>query len=573
MNTEADMQKACASPDGSTEWHQTDWRKVQENVRRMQTRIVKATKAGRWGKVKALQRLLTSSYSAKALAVRRVTENKGKRTPGVDGEIWNTPEAKVEGMKNLKRHGYHPSPLRRVEIPKSNGKMRKLGIPTMKDRAMQALHLSALEPISETLADRNSYGFRKERSTDDAREQLFTVLSRNHSPEWVLEGDIKACFDNISHEWLKENVPMDGQILHKWLKAGYVSNHRLFSTESGTPQGGIISPTLANLTLDGMEKMLKAKFRDTTRTSAEGKRTPYKPKVNFVRYADDFVITGFSKELLENEVRPLIEEFLRKRDLSLSPEKTKVVHIEEGFDFLGWNFRKYGGKLLTKPSTTNVNKFLAKVRQTIEDNKSVTALDLIGLLNPMIMGWGNYHKGAVSKETFSKVRREIWAKLWQWAKRRHPQKSPNWVKSKYFKRHGNEDWIFFAKRIDLDGQTREIHLRQLGRIPIVRHIKIRGDANPFDAMDEKYFEYRLMTKVKGDHKVRRKVQKLWMCQDGICLHCGLPMRDIHDGMVHLHHILQRCHGGTDGLDNLVLLHAECHRQVHFQESASPARKS
>jgi RNA-directed DNA polymerase len=233
-------------------WHSIDWQAAHENVRRLQARIVKATQMGKWGKVKALQRLLTHSYSAKTLAVKRVTENRGKRTAGIDGEIWETPETKAKAVDKLRQRGYHPLPLRRVYIDKDNGKKRPLGIPTMHDRAMQALYLLALQPIAETTADPNSYGFRPERGTADAIEQSFIVLSWRRSAEWILEADIKSCFDRISHEWLLKHIPLDKAILRKWLKAGYMEKTVLYPTEDGTPQGGIILPVLANLALDGL---------------------------------------------------------------------------------------------------------------------------------------------------------------------------------------------------------------------------------------------------------------------------------------------------------------------------------
>src|ERR1700740_782785 len=244
----------------AAKWDAIDWPAINRNVRRLQVRIVQATKAGRWGRVRALQRLLTHSYSGKVLAVRRVTENNGKKTPGVDQEIWDTPEKKTQAVHALKRRGYQSQPLRRVYIPKSDGKtMRPLGIPTMMDRAQQALYLLALDPVVETKADRNSCGFRQQRSCADAIEQCFTTLSQPN-PQWILEGDIKSCFDRISHDWLLVHVPMDRAILQKWLKAGYMDKHVLHETTDGTPQGGIISPALANSVLDGLERVLRGKY-------------------------------------------------------------------------------------------------------------------------------------------------------------------------------------------------------------------------------------------------------------------------------------------------------------------------
>ena len=384
------------------------WERCQTQVRRLQARIVKATREGRWGKVKVLQRLLTHSYSAKALAVKRVTENQGKRTAGVDHVLWRTPAAKLIAIKSFRHRGYRPLPLRRVYIPKANGKQRALGIPTMSDRAQQALHLQGLEPISETLADRHSYGFRSKRSTADAIEQCFKVLSKAHAPEWILEGDIKSCFDQISHDWMLQHIPMDTEVLQKWLQAGYLEGGIRFPTEAGTPQGGIASPALANMTLDGLERLLKQHF---LRKQVEGVRTA--PKINLVRYADDFIITGSTKELLEKEVWPLVEQFLRDRGLQLSPEKTRITHISQGFDFLGQQLRRFEGKLVIQPSKQNTHAFLEKVRRLIKENANVDQATLIRLLNPVIRGWVNYHRHISARATFEKVDYEIWIALWR----------------------------------------------------------------------------------------------------------------------------------------------------------------
>ncbi len=303
-----------ATTDTSLEWHQLNWRQVERHVRRLQARIAQATQAGKWGRVKALQRLLTHSRSGKALAVRRVTENTGKRTPGVDGAIWKTPEQKMTAIRTLRQRGYRPRPLRRIYIPKSNGGQRPLSIPIMQDRAMQALYLLALDPVAETTADPNSYGFRTARSVADAIEACFIGLCKNDRAQWILEGDIRSCFDQISHEWLVAHIPTEKRMLKKWLKAGYVERHGFHPTEEGTPQGGIISPVTANMTLDGLEPLLASHF---SKTSRAGKRA----KVNLIRYADDFCVTASSKELLEREVKPLVVQFLQERGLELSPEK------------------------------------------------------------------------------------------------------------------------------------------------------------------------------------------------------------------------------------------------------------
>lgn len=389
---------AGATPGDVLDWHSIDWSKVWRTVRRLQARIVKAVREGRWGKVKALVHLLTHSFSGRAAAIWRVISNSGASTPGVDGVIWNTPEAKTAAFRTLRRHGYKPQPLRRVYIPKSNNKLRPLSIPVMTCRAMQALYLLAFDPIAEAHADCNSYGFRVGRCCADALEQCFKVLKDKHSAVWVLEGDIRSCFDKMCHGWMLANIPLDKVILRKWLKAGFLEKGVLHATTEGTPQGGIISPALANWVLDGLEAALAARFASTQ--SQERKH-----KVHLIRYADDFIITGTSKELLENEVKPFVSQFLKERGLELSHEKTKITHRQDGFDFLGQNVRRYkNGKLLLKPSAKNVKAFLGKIREVIrEQGGSGTAGDLIRSLNRKIKGWAMYHRHACSKRAFAYV--------------------------------------------------------------------------------------------------------------------------------------------------------------------------
>ncbi len=545
---------AGASLHGTVDWHSIDWYAVQQNVRRLQARIVKATQEGRWGKVRALQRLLTRSFSGKALAVRRVTENQGKRTPGVDKEVWDTPDKKGRAVIALRTRGYKPQPLRRVYIPKANGKKRPLGIPTMTDRGMQALYLLALEPIAETTADPHSYGFRPERSTADALVYTHSIFAGKGSATWVLEGDIRACFDRISHDWLLQHVPMDKPVLRKWLKAGYMEKSVLYPTEDGTPQGGIISPVLANLALDGLERAVKKLFTH---------REYRKAKVYVTRYADDFIISGSSRELLKEVVKPCVVEFLHERGLELSDEKTSITHIEDGFDFLGQHVRRYpNGKVLTTPAKKNVKNFLDKTRKMIELHKTTPAGQLIGVLNPLIRGWANYHRFGASKATFRSVDNALFLRLWQWARRRHPRKSATWVKAKYFGTDGGRNWVFTGEETDPDGKTKRVRLRIAVRTPIKRHVQIRAEANPHDPVWEPYFERRLDVKMAETLTGRRRLLHLWKEQDGNCPVCNHKITTLTGW--HSHHLTWRSRGGSHKAENRVLLHPNCHMQVHSQ---------
>ncbi|CAI8936692.1 RNA-directed DNA polymerase [Pseudomonas sp. IT-194MI4] len=545
-------QLAVSAPSGAPQqWHDIDWWRVQRNVRAMQIRIAKACREGNWRRVKALQRMLTRSRSARYLAVRRVTENQGKRTAGVDRVLWDTPDAKWKAANGLKRHGYKPRPLRRVFIPKSNGKERPLGIPTMTDRAMQALYLFALAPIAETTGDPNSYGFRIERSTADAMGQLFVCLSKKVSAQWVLEADIKGCFDHINHDWLITNVPTDKVVLRKWLKAGVIHKGQLQATDAGTPQGGIVSPSLANLVLDGLESQLKQHL---------GVTKAKKLKINVVRYADDFVITGISREVLETEVRPWVERFLAVRGLQLSLEKTRVVHIKEGFDFLGWNFRKYDGKLLIKPSKKNVKAFYSKVRGVISTSKTVRQEDLIRQLNPILRGWAFYHQPVVAKKAYSRMDYMIFLALWRWAKRRHPKKTLQWIGAKYFRPMKGRKGVFATATMNDMGEMRTIELYSLASTAIERHKKVSGEYNPFDPSMEEMGEKRRMEQMLKRLAYRKQILSLFQSQKGMCPMCKLPITK--ETGWHDHHILYRTKGGGDSLNNRVLLHPLCHQRLH-----------
>lgn len=457
-------------------WKAIVWSTVEDEVKRLQLRIAKAIKIGRHAKAKALQWLLTHSFYGKLLAIRRVTQNKGKHTPGVDGIVWKTDKQKMNAALALSRKGYQAQPLRRIHIPKKNGKLRPLGIPTKSDRAQQALHLFGLLPVAEIQADENSYGFRPKRATHDAIAQCFTILSRENSAQWVLEGDIKACFDKISHEWLEQNVMMDKTVLKQWLKAGYIEKDCFYDIEDGTPQGGPISPTLANITLDGLEKVVQE-------LAKEGE------KVNFVRYADDFICTAATKEILETKIQPAIINFLRMRGLELSLEKTKITHIRDGFDFLGFNIRKYGDKLLIKPSATSVKKFSEGLRETIHKLGNTLTIKLIANLNSKIRGWTNYYRSCVAKEIFSDIDNLVFQNIWRMLKRKHSNKSMSWIRNKYFTNIGSRHWCFFCK-VKTEKGIKLYTLINAAQTKIRRHIKVIGKATPFDADYDDYFTTR-----------------------------------------------------------------------------------
>ena len=511
--------KSCAPTDSRpSNWGSMDWLRCEQYVQKLQARIVKAQKEGRHNKVKALQWLLTHSFYAKALAVKRVTSNKGKNTSGVDKALWDSPKRKFKAISELRRRGYKPQPLRRVCIKKSNGKLRPLGIPTMKDRAMQALYLMALEPIAETTGDRFSYGFRKRRRTMDAIRQIDTVLNRQHSPEWILEGDIKGCFDHISHDWLLSHIPMDKGILAKWLKCGFVFKGGLYPTEEGTPQGGIISPTLANMTLDGLQTLLAERFK---RRSINYKTFRY--KVNLVRYADDFIITGYSKELLENEVKPLVVDFLKERGLTLSDEKTTITHIQDGFDFLGFNIRKFHKRLYTSPSKRAQKRFRAKISEVVRRHRMCKQESLIRMLNPIVTGWGNYYRYGASTEAFHNCDYHIFNATRKWALRRHPKKKRTWVNDRYWHNLRGRKWTFAVVYKGRKGHEDYLALKRLADVHYTEYKQIKGDANPFDPEYDLYFQKRETQLMLETLKGRKSLLYLWNKQGRTCPLCGKPI--------------------------------------------------
>ena len=428
MRKQKTAMRAGALVDDAKKWKSIDWKHARRQVRRLQVRIAKAVKEQRWNRVRALQYLLTRSFYAKLLAVKRVTSNKGKKTPGIDGVLWQGARAKWRAVFSLRRRGYKPQPLRRIYIPKKNGKKRPLSIPTMYDRAMQALYKLSLAPVAETTADRNSYGFREGRSCADAIQAAFNALSKPNSATWVLEGDIK---------------------------------------------GGIISPMLSNMTLDGLEQAVRC-------------AVPRRSRVNFVRYADDFIITGKSRRLLERQIRPAVEDFLADRGLTLSKEKTVITYIKKGFTFLGQTFRKHGRVLHITPSVEGVLALIRKVGTLIRKHVSVPMPVLIKKLNETLRGWGNYHRHVVASGAFGRIDTYVFEQLWRMVRRRHQNKSKGWLINRYWSATGRKH-RFAVRAKTASGKTTVYEVIKLHAIGIRRYIKIKADANPYLPEYAEYF--------------------------------------------------------------------------------------
>jgi RNA-directed DNA polymerase len=528
-------------------WHQVNWAACHRRVRSLQRRIVQAVQAGAWRKVKRLSYLLVHSFAARALAVKRVTENTGKKTPGVDNDLWDTPEKQATAIDRIGQwRGYRPRPLKRLYIPKKNGTQRPLSIPTMGDRARQAIYLQSLQPIAETTADPNSYGFRPKRRCADAIDQCFKVLRQHTAATWILEGDIEGFFDHIAFAWLETHIPMPKRILSKWLRSGFSDRGAVFPTTAGVPQGGIISPVISNMVLDGLEGVVHG-----------GHWHRRVHKLNYVRWADDFIVTANSREVLENTVLPAVNAFLTARGVRLSLHKTIITPLSQGFDFLGQTIRKHArsngkpAKLQITPGKASVQAITAKVKTLCQQAAGATPAQLIDTLNPILRGWANYHRHIICGETFAQLDSFVWRRLYRWAKLRHPNKTGRWITTRYFPHQRGDAWRF------TDPTTGNQIIRIQEAVKPQRHIKVKSNANPFDPHWEAYFQYRdrqLALKTSSAFRAQLLHQQTGRCP--ICrqvIQCEEPLELHHRDGIHQNN--QR--------KNLVLLHPNCHRQVHY----------
>ncbi len=475
------------------DWDCIQWDILRRHVRKLQERIFRATRNKEWAKVKNLQKLLVRSHSARLLSVRRVTqENNGKYTPGIDGQIYATSKERAELAEEVHQtniFNYKCKPLRRVYIPKSSGDKRPLGIPTVKDRVMQMLVKLALEPEWEARFELHSHGFRPGRRCMDAIWQIWTsikIQGKQKRSAWILDADISGCFDNINHEALLKRIPVFREPVRKWLKSGLFEFGKYYQTKAGTPQGGIISPLLANIALDGMERLFGVENSKGNYTYPSQRQGDNKG-LNLIRYADDFVVTAPSREKIVSYVLPKLKTFLKERGMELNEAKTKIVHRDEGFDFLGFNIRQYynntRGICLAKPSKKAVKRHLEHIKTVISKNKQMKADELISKLNPIIRGWANYYCYSSAKETFNYIDYRLWKILWQWCLRRHNNKGKQWIRHRYFLNIANKKWIFGEQKENVLLFCRSFRTG-------VKYVPVKQYNSPYDASLHEYWSNR-----------------------------------------------------------------------------------
>lgn len=561
-------------------WGSVRWRQVEKQVTKLQSQIYLAKLRKNNVKLRNLQRKMINSKCNLLSAIRTVTsKNRGKKTAGIDKMIYTTPTqrgALYQELKSIDLSSWVPSPVRRIEIPRQGKAPRPIGIPTVKDRVIQAVVKNALEPEWEALFEHGSYGFRPNRCAHDAMARIWRIMS-SKKRRWLLDADIQGCFNNIAHAPLLQKL--DGfparDLIHRWLSAGYFKGDTFTPTDIGTPQGGIISPLLANIALHGMEKQLGATYHKDGYIRSE---RPFVP----IRYADDFIV--FCKSESEAlRAKHILAKWLSDRGMEFASEKTNIREVQNGFDFLGWNFRlftnlKEKGKwyrakgkevALVKPSDKSIRALKSKLREIWRNYIGKEAWLLISKLNPILRGWAEYHRYANSNKTFRSIDNFSYLQAVRYIRRKHGRKSWTWLKNRYFTestaRKTRKTGIVKEIKLSWNFKDQNFTLIQLRTLQLMNYSSIAYGRNPYspDLGDKHYFLTRKYQAILAKNSTK---EKLFQRQGGWCPVCtGHLVASDWGEPLHVHHLVPRKDGGKDLMSNLMLLHEECHYTAHREK--------